>query len=352
MEKQIIALAKKAIAIKSIAGNKDKLREIIDLFVGQFNNDSLFEIKHFSNDGVLSVTVKPRFKQPKIWLNAHLDVVPADDHLFTPRIFENKLYGRGALDMKTAAAAFALLTKRLIEKGKNVGLMLVTDEEIGGHRGTKFLIEKNAVKPEFVIVGEPTNMEIGIESKGIITLEIISSGKTAHGSRPWLGENAIVAMIGPISQLLKAFPIPNREAWRTTVNLGIIQAGLAVNQVPDKCTIKLDVRNISKDDPKIIIKKIKNIFNKQNVCVKMLESPIFSDHENPYIKNFARVLRSVLKRKAVFLKGHGSSDIRFFTEKEIPAIAFGLTGEGLHSNDEWVSLESVGKLKKVLENYL
>lgn len=183
MKSQIISLAKKAIKIKSISTNKEKLFEVIDLFIDQFKPGSIFEIKRFVNCQKPSVIIKPKSKNPKIWLNAHLDVVPGKAKLFCPKITRNRLLGRGALDMKTAAACLTLSTKKLITQGFNLGLMLVTDEEVGGHHGTKFLIDKKIVMPEFVIVGEPTDLEIGIKSKGIISLQIISQGKSAHGSR-------------------------------------------------------------------------------------------------------------------------------------------------------------------------
>lgn len=352
MEKHVIELAQKAICIKSTADNQEKLIEVMNVFVGRFDNTSAFEIKRFLHEGKPSAIIMPKSKVPKIWFNAHLDVVSGEEHLFSPLIKNNRLIGRGALDMKTAASCMVELTRKLIQNGNNIGLMLVTDEEIGGQKGTKFLIDQKVVNPEFVIVGEATDFEIGIESKGVLSLEIISKGKSAHGSRPWLGKNALEAMIKPIQVLLRDFPIPKKAVWKTTVNMGMIHAGDAVNQVPDRCILKLDIRYVPHDDPQHILKRIKKIFSKQEVVVKMLESPIFSKKTNPYIRLFAKSISKVLKTKPIFRRGHGSADIRFFTEKEIPAIAFGLRGKGLHSDDEWVSLKEINKYIKILESFI
>lgn len=352
MEKRIIELAQKAIRIKSTADNKKNLVKIMDLFVGRFSDTSIFEVKRFLHEGKPSAIIKPKSKEPKIWFNAHLDIVPGEDHLFSPRIINDRLIGRGALDMKTAASCMTELTRKLIQEGNNIGLMLVTDEEIGGHKGTKFLMDQKVVNPEFVIVGEATDLEIGIESKGVLSLEIISKGKSAHGSRPWLGKNAFEEMIKPIQVLLTDFPIPKKEVWKTTINIGVIHAGDAVNQVPDRCILKLDIRYVPQDEPHHILKLIKKIFSKQEVVVKMLEAPIFSKKTNPYIRLFAKSIKTVLNMKPIFRRGHGSADIRFFTEKGIPAIAFGLRGKGLHSNHEWVSLKEINKYVKILESFV
>lgn len=352
MEKQIIELTKKAVSIQSTSNNVENLKKIITLFANIFHDSSIFEVKHFMNNGKPSALIKPKRKEPKVWFNAHLDVVPGDNKLFSPIIKDSKLFGRGALDMKTAAACLTYVAKKLIMSGENIGLMLVTDEEIGGHNGTKFLIENNLVKPEFVIVGESTNLEIGIESKGVIALEVISKGKSAHGSRPWLGKNAFVEMINPIQKLLSSFPIPDIEVWETTVNIGTVQAGNAVNQVPDRCVLKLDIRYIPQDSPQHIIRQIKRIFKHQKVVVKMMEPPIFTDEKNNFVELFSKSLRETLNKKPIFRKGHGSADIRFFTEKEIPAIAFGLKGKGLHADNEWVSLKEVGKYITILEDFV
>ena len=352
MEKRIIELAQKAICIKSTADNQENLKEVMNVFVGRFDNTSVFEIKRFLHEGKPSAIIMPKSKVPKIWFNAHLDVVPGEEHLFSPLIKNNRLIGRGALDMKTAASCMTELTRKLIMSGHNIGLMLVTDEEIGGQKGTKFLMDQKIVRPEFVIVGEATDFEIGIESKGVLSLEIISKGKSAHGSRPWLGKNAFGEIIKPVQKLLSDFPIPKKEAWKTTINMGAIYAGDAVNQVPDKCILKLDIRYVPHDDPQLILNRTKKIFLEQEVLVKMFEPPIFSKKTNPYIKLFSKSTNKVLKTKPIFRRGHGSADIRFFTEKGIPAIAFGLRGKGLHSNHEWVSLKEINKYVKILESFI
>jgi len=349
---KIIELSKKAIAIQSTTTHSSSLEEILELFLRQFKNNPSVKVQQFCNEGKPCATIQSKLMEPKIWLNAHLDVVPGNKNLFAPKLQNAKLFGRGALDMKTEAVCFTLLTNKLIASGCNMGLMLVTDEEVGGHDGTKFLLDQKIVKPEFVIVGEPSDLEVGTESKGIISIDIVSHGISAHGSKPWLGKNAILAVLKPIQELQRKFPIPIKDSWKTTINIGIFHGGAAVNQVPNVCSIKLDVRFIPSDNPQMIIKEIKSIFKHQEVLIKMIEPPIFSDKANPFILNFFGVVKEVLKVKPIFRKGHESSDIRFFTQKHIPAVTFGLKGEGLHAEHEWVSIKEIGAYITILEKFL
>jgi len=352
MKPKIISLSKKAISIKSTANNSKKIEKILALFLKQFKPANHFKIKKFNNNNKPSAIIQPKNKTPKIWLNAHLDVVPGSEKLFEPKIVGNRLMGRGSQDMKTAAAAITLLTKKLISQGINIGLILVTDEEIGGHNGTKFLIDKKIVKPKFVIVGESTNLQIGNEAKGPIKISITSKGKSAHSSKPWLGKNAINQLLPSINKLNKKFPTSNKAVWKTTCNLSTISGGQTINQVPDQCQITLDIRRIPQDNPTTIIKNIKLIFNKHLVKVKMLEPHIFTDKNDPFVKNLAHSIKIITSKKAIFRKGHGSADIRFFTDKKIPAIAFGLKGSGLHSHHEWVDINSINPFIKILKHFI
>lgn len=352
MKKTVLSLATKAIIIPSIADNNPALKDVLSLFLRTFEGNAAADIRMFRHNNKPSVIVLSKKGKPKIWLNAHLDVVPGGVALFQPKIKGSKLFGRGVLDMKLAAACFTVITDKLIRQGLNVGLMLVTDEEIGGHNGTKMLLEKGIVSPKFVIAGEPTNLQIGNLSKGFIRIDIQSNGVSAHGSRPWLGQNAIQKLIPALNRLEKAFPIPKKEIWQTTVNVGKISGGKTVNQVPDRCFISLDVRFVPTDDPKNIISQIRQIFQNHEVVAHEPENPTITDRNNPFVVSFSRACNQIGRFDPVFRKGHGSSDARFFTKKGIPAIAFGLRGDGLHADHEWVSLSELDVFCKIVESFI
>src|SRR5690242_14038095 len=131
-----------------------------------------------------------------VW-NSHVDVVPARGEQFSPWRVDGKLYGRGAYDMKGALgamlAALADLARapELIPKLK-VKLLVVPDEEAeedsAQGKASAFLADEGHLG-QFVICGEPTNLEIGVQSKGVLVCRFDVSGRSAHGATPWLGDN-------------------------------------------------------------------------------------------------------------------------------------------------------------------
>jgi succinyl-diaminopimelate desuccinylase len=138
-----------------------------------------------------------------------------------------------------------------------IALQLTTDEELGGFDGTRYQIARG-VRTDFVLAGEPTNFDIVHRAKGILWLEIVAKGKTAHGAYPWRGINAIMEMQRFLAALAKAFPNPEIERWKTTVNVArIATTNDAYNKIPGDCTVRLDIRHVpERDHPLATIKRL------------------------------------------------------------------------------------------------
>src|SRR5699024_128527 len=126
-------------------------------------------------------------------LNGHVDVVSGDEAQFSPVIKEGKLYARGSADMKAGVAALMQAMTDLQKESlqTKVQLQLVTDEEIGGANCAAYLTDQGYLG-DFAICPEPTQLGIGIQAKGVLQMDIHLTGKSAHSSRPWEGDNAIV----------------------------------------------------------------------------------------------------------------------------------------------------------------
>src|SRR5262249_3930331 len=151
-----------------------------------------FKHQTFEGHPTLVITTKDTMT-PDIFLVAHIDVVPAPKSLYQPRIESNKMYGRGAYDMKMAIACYILLLHELKEwlGEKNIGLMLTSDEEIGGMQGVKRLLEAGYSSKVAFLPDGGFNWNFEEEAKGVLQIKIAARGKSSHSSRPWLGENAI-----------------------------------------------------------------------------------------------------------------------------------------------------------------
>jgi succinyl-diaminopimelate desuccinylase len=286
-----------------------------------------------------------------VMINSHLDIVPGPEMLFAPIIEKDKIIGRGAADTKAAVSAILNIDTAIQKdfKKKRIIGVLVTDEEIGGD-STKALLAETP-KLDFAIFGEPTALTINNQAKGIIQVKVTAWGKSTHGSRPWLGKNAISIMAGKINTFMAHIPTPAKETFSTTYSFAQIKGGIAINQVPASCELLIDIRFNPHDDPQRIVKKLSPFFKGCKIEVLRSESPIFTSPENKFVRNFEKALKDheVVPK---FSFEHGSSDARHCTARGIASIVFGPIGGGLHEDIEWVDLKSVTTMTKVLESFI
>ena len=187
-------------------------------------------------------------------LHGHLDVVPAHPDQFEPRIEGDRLYGRGAYDMKGALAAMLLTCASLKDQDQvRVRLGIVGDEESEeeAERGSDHLVDSGFIG-DFAITGEPTDLQIGVEAKGVLALRLEVSGIAAHGATPWLGDNAVLRA-HDVFRSIESLPFARQSSElfdRPSINLGRILGGDALNKVPDRCAIDVDIRYLPEQDPR------------------------------------------------------------------------------------------------------
>lgn len=353
MQKDIISLAKKFIAIKSISENKKALEEILELALSNLKG---YTVERFERNGTKSALIyksKFRPRKFKILLNGHLDIIPGKEFQYMSKIKGNRLFGAGSMDMKANVACLIMVFKEIAKKvDYPLGLQLVTDEEIGGFNGTKFQIEEG-VRADFIITGEPTNFDIVNKAKGVLWLKISTRGKTAHGAYPWRGENAVWKMNEFLNILRKKYPIPISERWITTFNLSNIETKNRVfNKIPDDCLVELDVRYISKET-KTILGDIKKLLpNGFKLDVVANEPALYTDKNNSYLKELRKIGKNVINKEITLRGAQGSSDARHYARVNCPGIEFGPIGRGIGSDNEWVSVSSLEKYVLILRKFL
>ncbi len=191
--------------------------------------------------------------RPALAWNGHLDVVPAGDPAawshppFAAELVDGRIVGRGAADMKGAIAsaigALAAIRRAGVELGGRLDLHLAADEELAGLHGTRVLWDRGLLDQDACIVGEPTELRLGLAQRGGAWITAVAHGRAAHGSTPHLGVNAITSM----ARLLLRLPevLPDHEhplVGRPTVNAAIVTGGAAPNVVPDRCELDIDRR--------------------------------------------------------------------------------------------------------------
>lgn len=177
---------------------------------------------------------------PRVWLSTHMDTVPP---YLPPSEDDEKIYGRGACDAKGIIAAQITAAERLRAEGfEDIGLMFLVEEERTS-TGAKAANEHPlASKCEFMINGEPTDLDLAIGSKGTFRLNLKTKGKAAHSAYPEEGDSAIERLLDILDDL-RHTKFPDDEFFgETTVNIGTINGGVALNVIPPTAEAGLAIR--------------------------------------------------------------------------------------------------------------
>ena len=232
----------KLLKIKSPTGDELKICE----YVFDLLEKEGFKVKKIPVDRN-GFDIIAKWGTPKMYFSTHLDTVEG----FLPvKETKNKIYGRGACDAKNSLAAMIHSMIDCKNKGlANFGLILTVGEE-GDFRGIKKLL-KSKIKIPFVIVGEPTSLEIVNGHYGFLVIKLIARGKKAHTCNPEKGINAIEKLVRAIN-LVKKLKINKK----TFFNICKIEGGISDNVIPDKAETIISFR-ISPKDKINYLKKIK-----------------------------------------------------------------------------------------------
>ena len=153
------------------------------------------------------------------------------------------------------AAVAALAARRRRALRGTLTLHLVADEELAGTHGTRVLREQGLLTQDLAMVGEPSDLALGLAERGGAWMTVTARGRSAHGSRPDLGVNAITSMARFLLRLPEVLPdIEHPLCGRPTVNAALIDGGSAPNIVPDRCTIDVDRRIVpGETDPEAVL---------------------------------------------------------------------------------------------------
>lgn len=350
---QTISLAKRLIACKSEKADGKALLEALQIAIDELNG---FTIERFESNGSSSILVYVGKKRPekfKVILNGHLDVMPGRPEQYQPTVKGDRLYGVGAVDMKSSVACLIDVFKENAQKvDYPLGLQLVTDEQVGGMDGTKHQIDQG-VRADFVIAGESTGLNIAHESKGILWAKATFKGSPAHSAYPWKAKNPIWDLYAFMQALEKNYPPPAEQKWITTIAVSNIETdSTTFNKTPGSCTAWLDIRYTPNDDLAIVqsVKKLLPKNSELNILIK--EPAMYTAADDPYILALQNASKKITGRQAALYGAQGSSDARHFARVGTKGVEFGPVGEGSGSDHEWVSIRSLKDYKQILNHFL
>ncbi len=351
---ETLALAQKFIKIKSVAGSNDSLSEILTLAESQFDG---FTVEKFISNGkqsLLAYVAKERPKRFRLILNGHLDVTPGEERQYQPVIREDKMYGVGAMDMKSSAACLITVFKETArDLPYPLGLQLTTEEQQGGFDGTGFQVAQG-VRADFVIAGESTALNIAHRAKGVLWIKATVKGGANHSAYPWMGDNPAYKVAEFIESIRQVFPIPQTETQDTTVALSnFLTNNQTFNKTPSHAEVWLDVR-YAPEDSNGIVKKIKALLPAGDWQFEVLvkEPALRTPPDSTLVTQLQIATRTVLGYAPKLYGAHGTSDARHFAPYDAECVEFGPTGGGIGSSDEWVSLKSLEQYRNILCQFL
>ena len=295
----------------------------------------------------------------RVLLEAHMDTVSVEGMSippFVPTIEDGKLFGRGACDTKGGLAAMMHAVADLKQSGQKppceVWMCAVVDEEFS-FLGVQKLCD--GLRADAALVAEPTEMRVAIASKGVLRWRIVASGVAAHSSKAHLGVNAIHHMARLVLALERY-----HESLLATVhpmlgspsgNVGIIQGGVQVNFVPDRCFIEIDRRMLPGESVENVLLGYQSIVDQiQQAEPKArfdMEQPMLIDHAmatdpNAAVATCAQRTLSQLGREAHFCGVPFGSDASKLSRQGIPSVIIGPGSiDRAHAAIEYVELDQV-----------
>ncbi len=301
-------------------------------------------------------------ERPAVLLSGHSDTVPpgeaAWDHdPFSGALVDGALWGRGATDMKSGLAsmlvAMAVAKRRGWQPKGDVRFAVTIGEEVDC-AGARHLRDTGGLDGVgWIVIGEPTNLDVVAAHRGAIWLQIIGHGKTAHGSAPHLGVNAInhaVTLLGWLAERWPKVPFtPHELLAAPSMNLGTIRGGVKTNVVPDWCEATVDLRTVPGQDHDAIIQEVRDMASELESTTPGLRlevntgnnmPPVETPVGHPLVQHAAHAVTGVVGAEARVRGATYYTDGGMWVDANIPMVIFGPGDDKLaHQPNERVPVE-------------
>lgn len=375
-KKDILSILKNIVQIPS-ENPPGITKDIVEFLISNvFKEEEGYQNQIVTNkkDGVVLHNLISRIGHGKdvIIFSGHFDVIPVGDTTqwkyppFSAIVKDGSLYGRGSADMKGGIVFLIGVLKILSKIPKFLEqytlMFLGTADEEKGMVGSSSLANQGFMKDAILlIVAEPTNLKIGIGQKGLIWVELNIVGKAAHGSMPEEGINAIEKMMKIIPYLYEILEEKqNAVLGKSTLNVGKIFGGTAINIVPEHATINLDYRLIPEQDQIELVKNLRNIrIDGLPVDLQIIKQlpALFTDPNHFFVQN----LLNISKQELIGLPyATDAANLAYFgnTDSKIPFVIYGPGNPvNIHKTNEFIELEQIFEAiehltEAILKSYL
>lgn len=350
---EIIDLIRELVQFKTMHSRPDEIRKCA-AYIEHYLEELGISCSRFEYGNAPSVLALPQSGKAPVLLMSHMDVVDAPDSLFSPVMRDGKLYGRGCLDDKYAVALSLILLKnnlkRLQKQGRGqqdlpFGILITSDEEIGGFNGAKKILGE--IQTDFCIVLDGGGIEkIVVKEKGVIRARLLSEAKADSGNNPRLELNILDTLSNDIARWKTFFVESAPEHPDRKIICNSIQPLTSRHGIPESAAAFLEIRYTEADDIERMFTSMQSELH-SDIIIEEVE-PMFDKGESEHLK----LLLDISKKTRIGFED-GANDSRFLPRFGIKGIVWGAdSNHSRHTKDENVTIENVYELYDLLDAFV
>jgi succinyl-diaminopimelate desuccinylase len=379
-----LPILKKLIAIDTSMPPGNNYRKLLDYLAPIFSQTGfksrIIEIPEEHAEGrtgrVNLICHRDNPGHPRLIFYAHIDVVPAQGWpAFEPHVEEGKLYGRGAADMKGAIPALLTALERCRDHVLNydVSVMITTDEEYSQASQLRYISRfLEPLKGAFFFDLDSNFGHVSIANLGALQMDILIKGRSVHSGLSHLGENAVEKAIPLMQKLLElknkvvlrqsrvsTHPETGLDKMTARLNINMVQGGLKVNIVPDRCVISIDRRLIPEENlaeaRKEILDTLASVPETEWEIAHEFSIPTLAPCEDPLTDKLSGIIKEVIGTGGKYGE-MGSGDLANIVVNEWGGKEFGMgvirTESNIHGINEFVRLKDIEDLSEIIYRFL
>lgn len=362
---KIVELSTKMVEIPSVTGRESECYAVLELakdFLG--NGVELRRIKNKTESGTTWSYLwgdENSLLTPRLLLSGHIDVVAAEDYQFRAKTEGDKLCARGAGDMKGHVASMLASYKKWLDEGgaRGVGLLLTSDEEVGGFGGARYVVEHEGLRPDVVFIPDGEfDFNIVESQKAPHHFHVRALGEGGHASRAFQIDNPLNRIMKLYSAMRSKYSVATREDdWKSTFEMTVLntKSGSA-NKIPSEVEAwfswRWPLEQFSFEEGVADMMK----FAKEFGCEILPDGHGMGEGcLTPRNADFVQIWKGVIEEKrggkVGFCNMHGATDGRhFYAHKAKVLVTSGITS-GAHSTKEWVDISSLVTLSEAIYDY-
>lgn len=347
---QLVAVLQEIMDVESVSGAE---RELADLVEGWLASSPHLRL-HRDGDCVVARTELGR--PERVVIAGHLDTVPVAGNL-PSRLIEHpegqRVWGRGACDMKGGVAVMLTLARELTAPSRDITWIFYDQEEVEATRNGLGRLARNRpdlVAADFAVLMEPTGARIEGGCQGTIRIDVTTRGVAAHSARAWMGHNAIHDL-APVLARLAAYEPEEIEVegltYREGLNAVAITGGMAGNVIPPSATVQINYRFAPDKTVDEALSRLRGWFAGVEFTVADASPAARPGLDRPAAREFVAAIGEPASPK------YGWTDVARFSELGIPAVNYGPADPSMaHRDDEFCPVADLDACAAGLRRWL